>query len=282
MAAQEVAMLTDVSQCIGCKACEVACKEWNQLPAEKTSFQGSYQSHPGLTAHTWTVVRFTEQVKPDGQLRWHFDKMSCMHCTEAACVLACPVDALRHDPSGVVRLETARCVGCGYCEEACPFQAIHVDRQAFDTAKVAGKCTFCYDRISNGLEPACVHACPTGAIRFGPREQLVAYGRQRAAELRQQGHADASLYGEKELGGLHYMYVLTEKPEVYGLPVDPQVSPTQRLWKNVLQPVGRTVLGAGLFAAVAHFVAAQRAFGAREAGRKGEGEGAPHGPHTEV
>ncbi|MDI3317373.1 MAG: 4Fe-4S dicluster domain-containing protein [Bacillota bacterium] len=286
MAAQEVAMLTDVSQCIGCKACEVACKEWNQLPAEKTSFQGSYQSHPDLTAHTWTVVRFTEQVKADGQVRWHFNKMSCMHCTEAACVLACPVEALRHDPSGAIRLETDRCIGCGYCEEACPFGAVHVDRQSFDTAKVAGKCTFCFDRISNGLEPACVHACPTDAIRFGPREELVGYGRQRVDELRKGGHAQANLYGEKELGGLHYMFVLTEKPEVYGLPADPQVSPTQSFWKGILQPAGRVILGAGVVGALAHLVVASRSFGQREAtekaGQREKGGDGRHGPDSQV
>lgn len=278
---QEVAMLVDVSECIGCKACEVACKHWNQNEARIEGFTGSYQSHSNLDAKTWTLIKFTEYEDPEsGDIRWLFQKHNCMHCTEAGCVTACPTNALQYGDYGVVTLDQDACIGCAYCEQACPFDAIHVDRTAWDQkAQKAGKCTLCYDRISNGLQPACVKTCPTDCIKYGDRQALIEWGRKRVEELKARGFKNANLYGEHELGGLHELYVLTEPPEVYGLPVNPRVDWKVKAWKYAVQPIGKAVMGAALFGMAINWLAARRAFasaGARagqgDSGHEGEGE----------
>jgi formate dehydrogenase iron-sulfur subunit len=249
------AMLVDVSQCIGCKACEVACKQWNRNPARMApAFTGSYQSHANLDAATWTLIKFRESITAKGDVNWTFQKHNCMHCTEAGCVLACPVDALTHEENGVVNLNFDKCIGCGYCEEACPFDAIHVDGQLWGTNKKAGKCTLCFDRISNGLLPACVQACPTDCIKYGAQADLIAWGQERVKALKQQGHPNACLYGATELGGLHELYVLTDSPDKFGLPVTPTVSKRVYLWQRMVKPAGKVVLGAMLFGLLANLV----------------------------
>lgn len=252
--AQAVAMLVDISDCIGCKACEVACKQWNQNPAELAKFNGTYQSHDNLSAKTWTMIKFTEEMDEAGKIQWMFQKHNCMHCTEAGCVMACPVDALYHEPNGVVNLNFDKCIGCGYCEQACPFDAIHVDPQFFGTNQKAGKCTLCYDRITNGLAPACVQACPTDCIKYGSRDDLIKWGQERVATLKARGFKNAYLYGETELGGLHELYVLTERPEKYNLPTNPTVSKRVYLWQKFVKPIGKTVLGAMLFGLLANLI----------------------------
>ena len=252
--AQAVAMLVDISDCIGCKACEVACKQWNQNPAELAKFNGTYQSHDNLSAKTWTMIKFTEEMDEAGKIQWMFQKHNCMHCTEAGCVMACPVDALYHEPNGVVNLNFDKCIGCGYCEQACPFDAIHVDPQFFGTNQKAGKCTLCYDRITNGLAPACVQACPTDCIKYGSRDDLIKWGQERVATLKARGFKNAYLYGETELGGLHELYVLTERPEKYNLPTNPTVSKRVYLLQKFVKPIGKTVLGAMLFGLLANLI----------------------------
>ncbi len=218
------AMLNDVTLCIGCRACQIACKQWHDLPAEKTHNMGTFENPPDLSASTWTKIKF-EELDDNGTLKWLFSKHQCMHCTEAACVNVCPSGALRRDPYlGFVTYDENRCTGCGYCVEFCPFHIPRMDdhiNKLLGTGKMGGKCDFCYDRVSNGLEPACAKVCPTGAIKFGERDDLVIEGRERVAALKA-SHPDANLYGEHELGGLHMMYVLDRKPEAYDFPDDPQ------------------------------------------------------------
>jgi formate dehydrogenase iron-sulfur subunit len=258
---QQVAMLVDTSECIGCKACEVACKQWNENEARINQEPGTYQSHPALDAQTWTVIKFIEQADKEGMSHWLMQKHNCMHCTEAGCVTACPTDALQYGDYGVVTLDKQACIGCGYCEPACPFDAIHVDKTPFrQSAQKAGKCTLCFDRISNAMQPACVQTCPTDCIKYGDRGQLLKWAHGRVDQLKALGYPNANVYGENELGGLHELYVLLEKPEAYSLPVNPQLSKRLTFWKYGLQPLGKAVLGAAVFGMVINWVAARRTF----------------------
>jgi formate dehydrogenase iron-sulfur subunit len=258
---QQVAMLVDTSECIGCKACEVACKQWNQNEARIAQEPGTYQSHPNLDAQTWTVIKFTETDDENGMTKWLMQKHNCMHCTEAGCVTACPTDCLHYDDYGIVSLNQEKCIGCGYCEPACPFDAIHVDKTAFrQTAQKAGKCTLCFDRVSNAMQPACVSTCPTDCIKYGDRAELIKWGKERVKQLQGLGYKNANLYGENELGGLHELYVLLESPAVYGLPVNPTLSKKLTIWKYGLQPVGKALLGTALFGFVLNWVAARKNF----------------------
>ncbi len=241
---------TDTSVCIGCKACEVACKEWNHVPEDGLVFTGmSYDNTQGLSADTWRHVAFIEQRKPlAGQvpgrdettgavaegLRWLMASDVCKHCTEAACLDVCPTGALFRTEFGTVVVQEDVCNGCGYCVPACPYGVIdkrHGDGRMW-------KCTLCYDRLSVGTEPACAKACPTDSIQFGPLEEL----RQRADRRLQQMHAsgvtDARLYGHDPndgVGGDGAFFLLLDEPEVYGLPPDPVVTTRDlpAMWKLV-------------------------------------------------
>ncbi len=265
---QPVAMLVDTSECIGCKACEVACKQWNQNEARINQEPGTYQSHPELDAQTWTIIKFIEREDENGMPQWLMQKHNCMHCTEAGCVTACPTDALKYGDYGVVTLDQEACIGCAYCEPACPFDAIHVDKTAFrQTAQKAGKCTLCFDRISNAMQPACVATCPTDCIKYGNREELLKWAYERVEQLKAMGYKNANVYGDKELGGLHELYVLLESPEVYGLPVNPKLSKRLTFWKYGLQPVGKALLGTTLFGLVVNWIASRKTF------KNGHGEG---------
>lgn len=271
---QHVAMLTDLSECIGCKACEVACKQWNQNEAETTTFLGSYQSHPGIVDNTWTVIQFVENIDEQRDMSiasWEFLKRNCMHCTEAGCVTACPVDALTYGELGTVDFHPERCIGCGYCQQGCPFEAIDVRAQLFDTDKKAGKCSLCIDRITNGMAPACVQTCPTDCIKYGSRDDLIRWGRQRVEQLKARGFTNATLYGENELGGLHQLYVLLDSPDKYGLPVDPKVSPTLKFIRSVVYPVGKFLLGATLFGLLINFFASRNLEAAHTSGKASTG-----------
>jgi len=216
-----IAMLIDTSKCTACRGCQVACKQWNDLPAEKTHNWGSYQNPPGLSANTWKLVTFHE-VEKDDQVKWLFLPMQCLHCTQASCVSVCPTGAARHLGEFVL-IDENQCIGCGYCVQACPFGVPHSIPGIDDHHKgTARKCIFCIDRVSNGLLPACAKTCPAGAYKFGERDEMVALGKARVGTLRNNGHPNASLYGENELGGLHVLLVLTEAPSLYGLPEAPR------------------------------------------------------------
>jgi len=271
--AQRMGFFTDTTTCIGCKACEVACKQWNDLPSDGAEFRkrASYDHTGELNARTWRHVRFLELAEGSPQPidfaadgvdlvaaaeeyqqpfagfgDWVFMSDVCKHCTNAGCLDACPTGALIRTEFDTVVLQPDVCNGCGYCIPACPFGV--VDRDAVDGR--AAKCTLCYDRLEDGLEPACAKACPTDSIQFGPYDELLDVAARRVSTLHGRGVDGAYLYGahdapEEEIaGGLGAFFLLTEAPERYGLPAAAD-SPIQ---ENVV-PATLTAMGAGLLAA---------------------------------
>jgi formate dehydrogenase iron-sulfur subunit len=331
---------TDTTVCIGCKACEVACKQWNDLPADGSEFRrgGSYDHTGELSATTWRHVRFVELLEPSPELRaeagralregagghvpsipaagampsveelggagsgvtadelpdlvrlaqeatpgdgdggvdvaaaiarmgeWVFMSDVCKHCTNAGCLDACPTGALIRTEFQTVVLQPDVCNGCGYCVPSCPFGV--VDRDHVDGR--AAKCTLCYDRLEDGLEPACAKACPTDSIQFGPYDELVELASRRTAELHRRGVGGAYLYGagdepEDEIaGGLGAFFLLTEPPERYGLPAHAESPIQENVVPATLAAVGAGVLAAA-GAAVAFAAGARRSRGARSA-----------------
>lgn len=225
---------TDTSVCIGCKACEVACKEWNQVPANDLDLLGqSYDNTGALGANSWRHVAFVEQVdlgmpsvgSPDREpaVRWLMSSDVCKHCTHAACLDVCPTGALFRTEFGTVVVQDDICNGCGYCVPACPYGVI--ERRESDGG--AHKCTLCYDRLGGGLEPACAKACPTDSIQFGELDELRTRADERLATLHERGVAEARLYGrdpDDGVGGDGAFFLLLDEPEVYGLPPDPVVT----------------------------------------------------------
>ncbi|WP_285780579.1 4Fe-4S dicluster domain-containing protein [Microtetraspora sp. NBRC 13810] len=222
---------TDTSVCIGCKACEVACKEWNDVPDDGFLFRAtSYDNTGGLGADTWRHVAFVEQFTRQGD-SWLMASDVCKHCTHAACLDVCPTGALFRTEFDTVVVQPDVCNGCGYCVPACPYGVI--DRRRDDGR--AWKCTMCYDRLRGGLEPACAKACPTDSIQFGPLEELRARAGERLDTLHGAGVAEARLYGESPadgVGGDGAFFLLLDEPEVYGLPPDPVVTTRDlpRMW----------------------------------------------------
>ncbi|MCW2883483.1 MAG: ferredoxin [Streptosporangiaceae bacterium] len=242
---------TDTSVCIGCKACEVACKEWNAIPEDGLTFTGmSYDNTQGLGADTWRHVAFIEQRRPlrdedlgddlggvdvlglashaaqngdGGGLRWLMASDVCKHCTHAACLDVCPTGSLFRTEFGTVVVQEDICNGCGYCVPACPYGVID---QRKDDGRV-WKCTMCYDRLGDGMEPACAKACPTESIQYGPLDELRQRAAARVEQLHDAGLHDARLYGNDPsdgVGGDGAFFLLLDKPETYGLPPDPIVT----------------------------------------------------------
>jgi formate dehydrogenase iron-sulfur subunit len=250
---------TDTSICIGCKACEVACKEWNHVPSGPLALTGmSYDNSVRLGANRWRHVVFVEQRTPlarqepgvqhdDGrsELRWLMASDVCKHCTHAACLDVCPTGALFRTEFGTVVVQEDVCNGCGYCIPACPYGVI--DQRREDGR--AWKCTLCYDRIGAGLQPACAQACPTESIQFGPLLELRERASRRVEQLRDAGVPDARLYGhdpDDGVGGNGAFFLLLDKPEVYGLPPDPVVTTRDlpSMWKHVAVAAGALLAGA--------------------------------------
>jgi formate dehydrogenase iron-sulfur subunit len=247
---------TDTSICIGCKACEVACKEWNHVPEDGLNLTGmSYDNTIGLGADTWRHVAFIEQKQAsDGDIRWLMSSDVCKHCTHAACLDVCPTGSLFRTEFGTVVVQEDICNGCGYCIPACPYGVI--DQRKEDGR--AWKCTLCYDRIGGGLEPACAKACPTESIQFGPLDELRERAAGRLAELHDEGTGQARLYGADPadgVGGDGAFFLLLDEPEVYGLPPDPVVTTRDlsAMWRRA--GIAAVTLAAG---AVAAFAAAAR------------------------
>jgi formate dehydrogenase iron-sulfur subunit len=234
--------LVDVSKCIGCRGCQLACKQWNQLPAGVTVNQGTYQNPPDLQPNTWTLVRFREvQDKSEG-VKWLFRKDSCMHCNEATCVNLCPAGARFRLDSGAIGTDNEKCVGCQSCVVACPFGKPKYSEES----NKAYKCKLCTERVANNLLPACVKACPTGALKYGDKDKMLALAYQRAKEL----GGEASVYGDKFFGCTHVIYVLDQKIEYYdGLPTKPKVVSSAIFWKDLMRPFGALEAGIGLGAA---------------------------------
>lgn len=232
-----VAKLIDVTRCIGCKACQTACMEWNDLRDEVGITTGVYDNPRDLTEHSWTVMRFAEYENPDGNLEWLIRKDGCMHCENPGCLKACPSPgAIVQYTNGIVDFHEENCIGCGYCIAGCPFNIPRVskkDRRVY-------KCTLCSDRVAVGQEPACVHTCPTGAIMFGTKEDMKAQAATRVEDLKKRGFEHAGLYDPQGVEGTHVMYVLhhADKPSLYhGLPDNPKISAFVWLWKGIAKPL---------------------------------------------
>jgi len=250
----EVAKLIDVSKCIGCKACQVACSEWNDLRDEVGHCVGVYDNPADLTAKSWTLMRYSEVEEQDGHLEWLIRKDGCMHCTDPGCLKACPSPgAIVQYSNGVVDFIQENCVGCGSCITGCPFNIPRISKNDHK----AYKCTLCSDRVAVGLEPACVKTCPTGALTFGSKEDMKQLAATRIVDLKSRGYQNAGLYDPPGVGGTHVMYVLkhADRPEIYhGLPKDPQISPLVGLWKGVLKPLSLATMGVTMVAAVLHYL----------------------------
>ena len=248
-----VAKLIDVSKCIGCKACQTACVEWNDTHPEVESNVGVYENPHDLTPDMFTLMRFSEYENPDsGNLEWLIRKDGCMHCVDPGCLKACPAPgAIVQYSNGIVDFISDNCIGCGYCVAGCPFDIPRISK----TAHVAKKCTLCSDRVAVGQGPACAKACPTQAIVFGTKEDMVAHAEGRITDLKSRGFDNAGLYDPPGVGGTHVMYVLhhADQPELYaGLPADPKISPTVEAWKGPAKTVGLAVAGAAIAGAALH------------------------------
>jgi formate dehydrogenase iron-sulfur subunit len=237
---------TDTTVCIGCKACEVACKEWNQLPAtqgdDNTLSGNSYDNTRRLDGIHWRHVKFVEQFSQDrSQGRWLMMSDVCKHCVQAACLQVCPTGAIVRTEFDTVVIRSDVCNGCRDCIAACPFGVIEIS----PVSQTAQKCTLCYDRLQAGLEPACSKACPTDSIQFGPIDQLRRRAQSRVQQLHGQGETRAYLYGADEnmLGGLNSFYLLVDQPAVYGLPTNPQLPSRHLAWSTTFSALGAAVLG---------------------------------------
>ena len=238
-------VFTDTSLCTGCKACSVACKAWNDLPAEKTDFVTSYQVQDKTTFNTWTYISFHEKFE-NGKMFWNMFKHQCYHCGDPACMKACSSDAIHKTESGYTLIDHDKCIGCGYCVANCPWGVPMVDPERGKSYK----CTGCIDRVENGLLPACAHTCQPGAINFGEYNEMIKKARIRLAEVLE-FYPKANLYGEKLMGGCNYVYLLLDEPEAYGLPKDPSMPWSLVLWKSIIHPLGGIAAGAAALAVVA-------------------------------
>ncbi len=250
---EEVAKLIDISKCIGCKACQAACYEWNDLRDEIGINVGVYDNPPDLTENTWTLMRFTE-LEEDGELEWLIRKDGCMHCADPGCLKACPAPgAIVQYSNGIVDFISENCIGCGYCVKGCPFNIPRISKKD----QKAYKCTLCSDRVSVGLEPACAKACPTQAISFGTKKDMVEFAQTRITDLNERGYDKAGLYDPPGVAGTHVMYVLqhADRPERYAdLPKDPKISPLVEAWKGVAKPVALVGFGLTALFGFLHYV----------------------------
>ena len=248
---------TDTSVCIGCKACEVACKEWNQVPEDGLLFTAqSYDNTGGLGADTWRHVAFIEQDRPlrvgdgDGEdgdaFRWLMSSDVCKHCTHSACLDVCPTGAIIRTELGTVVVQEDVCNGCGYCVPACPFGVL--DKREIEDDGRVWKCTLCYDRTREGITPACAQACPTESIQYGPLDELRERAGARLDKVVADGFAGARLYGEDPndgVGGFGAFFLLLDEPEVYGLPPHPvdTIHDLPEMWRSAAVAAGALAVG---------------------------------------
>ncbi|MBC9247179.1 formate dehydrogenase subunit beta [Paracoccus sp. 11-3] len=249
----KLAKLIDISKCIGCKACQSACIEWNDTHPDIETNIGSYQNPHDLNPQMFTLMRFSEWVNPEtDNLEWLIRKDGCMHCEDPGCLKACPAPgAIVQYSNGIVDFIHENCIGCGYCVTGCPFdipRISQVDHKSY-------KCTLCSDRVAVGQGPACAKACPTQAIVFGTKADMIAHADERIADLKSRGYDNAGLYDPQGVGGTHVMYVLqhADKPSIYSdLPDNPRISPIVEGWKGVTKTAGLAVMGIAAVGAALH------------------------------
>jgi formate dehydrogenase beta subunit len=251
----QVCKLVDTTTCIGCKACEVACQEWNDLPFAQTSFDNTYQTMPSTAWNFWNLIKFNERPKEDGTFMWLMRKDQCMHCADPGCLAACPSDgAIVQYANGIVDFQQDHCIGAGYCITGCPF-----DIPKFNpTTKKVYKCTLCSDRVNQGLEPACIKACPTGCLHFGSKDDMKDLAEKRARQLREHsGFEKAGVYDPPGVGGTGVIYVLHDvtQPEAYGgLTANPSISWTVWFWKTPLKWLGNLAMAGGVVGVTLHYL----------------------------
>jgi len=255
VADKQVCKLVDTTTCIGCKACEIACQEWNDLPFASTMFDNTYQTMPDTSWNFWNLIRFKEHTRPDGTFMWLMRKDQCMHCADPGCLEACPADgAIVQYANGIVDFQSDKCIGCGYCITGCPFNI----PKFHPTTRKVHKCTLCADRVAENLEPACIKSCPTGCLHFGTKDDMLELANRRAKQL--QEHYDfphAGVYNPAGVGGTGVIYVMHDitDPELYnGLPKDPRVPWTVKLWKHPLKWLGNLAMIGGAIGLFTHYL----------------------------
>lgn len=232
--------LVDTSRCIGCRSCQVACKQWNKLDADKTKNLGGYENPRDLTPALYNRIKFIEKEDAKGDVSWRFLNERCMHCGEAGCMKVCPSPgALTRNKDGIVVYNKEKCISCKYCVSACPF---NIPR--YDLDNKVSKCHLCSDRIGAGLIPACAKACPTQTLQFGNRSALIAKAKA----------AKKTLYGENDLNGLGVVYALEGPPEQYGLPSTPSIPFSIFIWKDIIKPLGILGFWGSIGAMLLHYV----------------------------
>jgi formate dehydrogenase iron-sulfur subunit len=236
-----MAILVTPEACIGCRACQVACKSWNQLPGIETTNNGTYQNPPDLASAAFNIIRFNEVPSEQNRVRWLFVSRRCMHCGDAGCVTICPSGALFKTSEGAVAFDREKCIGCKLCSTACPFDVPRYDAEGKIT-----KCHLCFDRIANGMAPACTKVCPTEALKYGDREELMKVARAKGF---------GTIYGENDLHGLGSMFAFKDEPKLYGMQEDPAIPSSVAFWHSYLKPLSWIGLGGVVGAAVLHYLA---------------------------
>jgi len=264
----EVCKLMDTTTCIGCKACEVACVEWNDMPFEQTVFENNYQTMPDTKWNFWQLMKFNEVHRGDdgslsefpagendGTLSWIFRKHQCMHCADPGCLRACPADgAIVQYENGIVDFQQENCIGCEFCVSGCPFNIPKFNQ----TTRKVYKCTLCSDRVGAGLEPACIKACPTGCLQFGTKLEMREAADHRVKQLKEvSGFQKAGVWDPESIGGTHVIYVLHDatNPEIYGgLPANPHIPIVWTWWKYLLKPISLFSVFLGAIGIAFHYV----------------------------
>lgn len=235
------ALLISPELCIGCRGCQTACKNWNQLPATKTVNKGTFENPPDLTPNLFNRIRYVEVPSETNMVRWLFVSQRCMHCDDAGCMRICPAPgALFKTKEGAVAFNKEKCIGCKLCVAGCPF-----DVPRYDEKDKVSKCHLCSDRIAEGLSPACAKTCPTGAIAYGDRDELMAKAQKAGYQ---------KLYGEADLGGLGVLYAFKDAPKIYGMDEHPAIPETVIFWHKVLKPLAYLGLGGAVAASLLHYL----------------------------
>ena len=238
--ANRKALLISPELCIGCRGCQTACKNWNQLPGENTKNRGTYQNPPDISASAFNIIRYSEIPSQTNAVRWLFVSRRCMHCGDAGCMKICPAPgALFRTNEGAVAFDKEKCIGCKLCVAGCPY-----DVPRYDGDNKISKCNLCADRIAEGLSPACAKTCPTGAIKYGDRDRLI-------ASAKQAGYA--KVYGEADLTGLGTLYAFKDAPKIYGMNENPAIPESVIFWNTVLKPLAVFGLGGVVAGALLHY-----------------------------